>query len=520
MKLALDLYSGIGGWTLGMKLSNIENLQSFEWWNEANRTHNINFQTNHQEVDIRNLDVEKDLNFKTNIDFVVGSPPCTQFSYANRGGDGDIQDGLVDIYKFLEVVEFLKPKYWAMENVPRVAKIIKHEIEKGSLKRFRKLFSVIEVFDSADFGLPQHRKRMIAGDFPVDLLNSYKTQIPKINFSEVLKSLSAKKTIRDPNYGFEIPAVDVTELENEANLTDIETRINRDAKTFHTIYNNMSFPDKLDRPSRTITATCTRVSRESIIINSSNGFRRLNIREKGVLQGFPLTYQFYGNSYSSKNKMIGNAVPPILTYYIFQSMLETKTLELKHPRDSSYFHNIPNEKVKPSKLGMPNKKYPASRTFKFAVPHLRFGSGVRFELSNVAKTKWSFKFFYGSSKNIKSISLNNDLFKLIEPIILKNKTSNFEVTINDLIEEYKDYTSKGFQDVWVSQSENAVAFKFIDLVGSCVNEIVNSINWDKINDDLIPNIINEKNKKLTDNKESILTGFYLLSLLNTKVLSK
>ena len=169
---------------------------------------------------------------------------------------------------------------------------------------------------------------------------------------------------------------------------------------------------------------------------------------------------------------------------------------------------------------MPNKKYPASRTFKFAVPHLRFGSGVRFELSNVAKTMWSFKFFYGSSKNIKSISLNNDLFKLIEPIILKNKTSNFEVTIDDLIEEYKDYTSKGFQDVWVSQSENAVAFKFIDLVGSYVNEIVNSINWDKVNDDLIPNIINEKNKKLTDNKESILTGFYLLSLLNTKVLSK
>ena len=53
-----------------------------------------------------------------------------------------------------------------------------------------------------------------------------------------------------------------------------------------------------------------------------------------------------------------------------------------------------------------------------------------------------------------------------------------------------------------------------------MNEIVNSINWDKVNDDLIPNIINEKNKKLTDNKESILTGFYLLSLLNTKVLSK
>ena len=71
MKLAVDLYSGIGGWTLGMKLSDITNLQSFEWWNEANRTHNNNFHTEHQEVDIRKLDIQKDLNFKKDVDFVV-----------------------------------------------------------------------------------------------------------------------------------------------------------------------------------------------------------------------------------------------------------------------------------------------------------------------------------------------------------------------------------------------------------------------------------------------------------------
>lgn len=520
MKFAVDLYSGIGGWTLGMKLSDITNLQSFEWWKEANRTHNINFQTEHQEVDIRKIDIQKDLRFKKDVDFVVGSPPCTQFSYANRGGDGDIQDGLVDIYKFLEVVEYLKPKYWAMENVPRVANIIKHEIENGSLKRFKKLFTVIEVFDSADFGLPQHRKRMIAGNFPVDLLKSYKSQITKIIFDKVLKSLLDKTKIRDPNYDFDISSYDVTELDNEPNLTDIEIRINQDAKTFHTIYNKMSFPDKLDRPSRTITATCTRVSRESIIIKTTNGYRRLNIREKGVLQGFPITYQFYGNSYSSKNKMIGNAVPPILTYYIFQSMLETQVNKLKHPKDSSYFHNIPEEKAKPSKLGLPKKNYPKNRTFKFAVPSLRYGSGVRFELSNIPNAKWSFKFFFGSSKNIKSISLDNDLLKLLEPTILKNQTSDFEKSINEIIDEYQNYTSKGFQDVWVSTSENAVAFKFIDSVGSCVNKIIDSINWDKIDDNIIFKIINEKNKKLSDNKESVLTGFYLLSLLNNKVLKK
>ena len=58
-------------------------------------------------VDIRKLEL-KQLPNPEEVDFVVGSPPCTQFSYSNRGGSGDISDGLVDIFKFLEVVEYLK----------------------------------------------------------------------------------------------------------------------------------------------------------------------------------------------------------------------------------------------------------------------------------------------------------------------------------------------------------------------------------------------------------------------------
>ncbi len=50
MKYSIDLYSGIGGWTLGMKLSGVRNLASYEWWKESNQTHNLNFGTNHQDI--------------------------------------------------------------------------------------------------------------------------------------------------------------------------------------------------------------------------------------------------------------------------------------------------------------------------------------------------------------------------------------------------------------------------------------------------------------------------------------
>lgn len=522
MKNAIDLYSGIGGWTLGMKLSGINNVASFEWWHEANQTHNLNFGTNHKEVNIRNINVETDLNFVEKIDFIVGSPPCTQFSMANRGGNGDIKDGLVDIIKFLEVVEYLKPKYWAMENVPRVAKILEKELNGGSLSRFKKLFTVIEVVDAAEYGAPQNRKRMIAGNFPNHLFSSYKKNIPQISLGEVLENLN-KEIIQDPNYGYKIPKIEVTELENEVDLTVEEARINCDAKTFHPIYNGMSFPDKLNRPSRTITATCTRVSRESIIIKSETGYRRLNVRERGVLQGFPITYQFYGRTLNAKFKMIGNAVPPVLTYYIIQSMLEVCVDKILPPRCSNYHHEKPKFKAYTSKMGLPVRKYPAKRKFQFSVPNLRYGSGVRFELSNtpnIEPIEWSFKFYYGNSKKIMQIPLDIDIKNSLAPIVNTTKNHIFTDKIEKLSSEFSDYSPNKLQDIWISSTSNNEVFDFLDKIGEEVEEIINTIDISDINDDLIESLINEKNKKLIDNKKSLLVGFYLLSNLNQKIFKK
>jgi DNA (cytosine-5)-methyltransferase 1 len=522
MKFAIDLYSGIGGWTLGMKLSGIDSLASFEWWSEANQTHNLNFGTNHKEVNIRKIDVETDLSFEKPIDFVVGSPPCTQFSFANKGGNGNIQDGLIDIYKFLEVVEFLKPKYWAMENVPRVAGILEKELNEGSLQRFKPLVKHIKIVDSADYGVPQNRKRMVAGNFPNSLFESYKSKVQTKTLGDVLEALKTEVVV-DPNFGYEISRDEVTELDYEANLTPEETRINKDSKTYHPIYNKMSFPDKLGRPSRTVTATCTRVSRESIIIESENGYRRLNVREKGILQGFPITYQFYGKTLNSKFKMIGNAVPPVLTYFIFQSMLEVKLQDLKLPKDSEYYHEKPPFRAYESKLGLPARKYPANRKFQFAVPNLRYGSGVRFELSNNPKSEnneWSFKFFHGNSKNIKQILLNKEVRNILAPIINTSRNTIFTDCVVQLSLNYKDYNSEKLQEMWTSSNSDYEVFSFLDKIGDCVQDIIDKAELSEVNDDLIEAIVNEKNKKLEENKDSLLVGFYFLSSLNNKIFNQ
>ena len=308
---AIDLYSGIGGWTLGLKMAGIDVVQSFEYWPTAIETYNNNFRKNIKPTDLRAYDINTLPYNPGDIDIVVGSPPCTQFSYANRGGRGDIDDGLVDIKIFLSFVKKLNPKYWVMENVPRVKKILLSHMneEGGALNEYKSILknAEIKIIDCSEFGIPQKRKRMIAGNIDFDKLYTYKENLPTMPLWQVIGAFKEDENI-DPIYKNSVEIL--TDHMFEDSLDEETERINKSLKTKHPIYNKMSFPDDLNKPSRTITATCTKVSRESIIIKEGNkNYRRLTVRERATIQTFPIDFQFSGHSYSSKLKMIGECYP-------------------------------------------------------------------------------------------------------------------------------------------------------------------------------------------------------------------
>lgn len=528
---AIDLYSGIGGWTLGFRMAGIQVISSNEWWRDANHTHNMNFGTDHEEINIRELQLE-DLPNPDNIDYVIGSPPCTQFSFANKGGNGDIADGLIDIYKFLEIVEHMNPVYWAMENVPRVAKILKKEIsEGGSLFRFRELFGDIRIYDSSEFGVPQKRKRMIAGRLPFNLLESYREVTPRKSLGDVLEALNNDIVI-DPIYGKELNNQDVTDHIKEVPLSYEEARINKNSKTYHPIYNAMSFPDRWDRPSRTITALCTRVSRESIIIQDhESDLRRLTVRERGCIQSFPIDFHFYSNSYGGKLKMIGNAIPPILTFFIAQSMLEIESGNLIMPDQAENPLVIPAELPIYHSPDNRGAKYSWSRSFWMSIPNLRFGSGVRFELRNYhdkmnRNTSWHFNFFYGNSKNIKSKELDNNLFNRaaeIFNILIDN-------TLIELIDNYITYCNcidfNGLQKNWTNQDREITGpIELIDRIGdfsSQFKSLLDVVNIESkevikhfVENELRNNEGKFDNKKLIENSIDVYIGILMGSIFNS-----
>lgn len=448
---AIDLYSGVGGWALGLRLAGIEVVASYERWGIANETNFKNNCHQAQTVDIRRLELS---DLPSNIDIIVGSPPCTQFSYSNRGGSGDLADGLEDVIKFLTIVEYLKPKAWAMENVPRVARIIASEMREGGvLNRFKKLGFATHIFNTADFGVPQRRTRCIAGNFDVDLLASYQDQTGQPTLGDVVKALSANPVV-DPIFGLTMPVESLRDHVEESPLNAEEVRINRAAKTTHTVYNAMSFPDRLDRPVRTITATCTRVSRESIVIadpRKPDSVRRLTIRERASLQGFPITFQFYAKRYAHKQEMVGNAIPPAFTYYVAHALQGTPAKAVPPLAQAAVGMLCPSPSATDAVPDREGSRYFIHRRFRFAIPSLQLKSGVRFELTNGPSgepIQWGVDFYFGNSKSIISMDLDAKLHRHLMSILPAALADMLTPTLDDLRSFLKTVDVTNMQRIW------------------------------------------------------------------------
>ena len=253
--------------------------------------------------------------------------------------------------------------------------------------------------------------------------------------------------------------------------------MNREMKAFHPIYNNMAFPDSPNRPGRTVTATCTRVSRESIVIadpEKKGKFRRLTVRERACLQSFPFTYQFYGDSHSQKLKMVGNAVPPLLTFHIAHAMLGTHPDAMPKPSIAVGAFSLPSLLPKNTPPDSVGESYPKTRRFRAALPHLRFKSGVRFELANSfqeRKPAWNVSFYFGNSKNIQQLPLNESL----EREIAERGVYLPQEFIRPIAEKLSLTSASKLQDIW--NRRVAIGLHPYEIVDEIGNIAEKTIQW-------------------------------------------
>lgn len=183
----VSLFSGIGGFELGINNSNLECevVFSSEIDKYATASYLSNFKDNNLYGDITKID-EKDI---PDHDFLVAGFPCQAFSIAGkRMGFEDTRGTL-----FFDVARILKekqPRYFLLENVKNLIAHDEGKTFKTVIKTLNEIGYTIDftIINSVEAGLPQNRERT----YIVGILNYKPIENKKDNRNKAIDNL--KKT--------------------------------------------------------------------------------------------------------------------------------------------------------------------------------------------------------------------------------------------------------------------------------------------------------------------------------------
>jgi len=347
----IDLFCGCGGASLGLRLAGHKVVAAVDIDPIACKTYSKNLGLEPICDDLRYLSGYQILNkcdFKEGeIDIVVGCPPCQGFSSLRRTrypNGGDSRNGL--IRTFLERINEIKPKAVIFENVPGL-------VRGNGLSYFRFFINKIEkmgyktsweVINAADYGIPQHRRRVVA--LSVKDTDEPPPFPPKTHANPEVaeRDLSPWKTVRDaiadlppllpgeshpsiPNHVARKHTPRVLEIikavpKNGGSRRSLPSNLwlpchvklkKRKRRGAESVYGRMCW----DKPSPTITCRCTTPSSGRFIHPEQD--RAITPREAARLQTFPDDFVF-PKEFSHAERLIGNAVPAYLMVTLVKSL--------------------------------------------------------------------------------------------------------------------------------------------------------------------------------------------------------
>lgn len=319
---AIDLFSGCGGLSLGLKKAGFRVLAAIDNDSLANESYRKNhprtLQFEHDITKVSATGLMQRLGLRRGqLDLLAGCPPCQGFSRLRTlNGQRRPREPMNNlVFEFLRFVRVLRPKTIMMENVPGLTR-------NSRLKKFCKVLSKLgydwdyDVLDAADYGVPQRRRRMI-------LLASLYGPAPFAPKSRSLRTVRAAiaKLDRPGRSGDPVhdhPArrsADVRMLikkipRNGGGRTALPKQeqlpCHRKVDGFRDIYGRMAW----DEPAPTITGGCINPSKGRFLHPRQD--RAITLREAALLQGFPRRYFFSlkKGTYPAA-QMIGNAFPPM-----------------------------------------------------------------------------------------------------------------------------------------------------------------------------------------------------------------
>jgi DNA (cytosine-5)-methyltransferase 1 len=311
----ISLFAGAGGMDIGFEKAGFKTI----WANEYDKTIAPSYQkyfpdTNFDPRSIRDI---PDDDLPSKITGVIGGPPCQSWSEAGaRRGISDPRGEL--FFEYLRVIRRSKPAFFVAENVHGLI----HARNLDSFKQIIKLFETEgylvswKLLKASDFGVPQDRERVF-------IVGYHQSLGKKFEFPEPLKTKTTLREAIGDLVNLKIGATKKVKNHEfmDSGYSPIFLSRNRvrawDEQSFTILATDRHIPFHPQAPKM------VKVEGQDLrefAKGFESKYRRLTIRECARIQTFPDDYEFLYTNMRNAYKMIGNAVPVDLAYWVAKTI--------------------------------------------------------------------------------------------------------------------------------------------------------------------------------------------------------
>lgn len=162
-KIGIDIFSGVGGLSLGAENAGIKIAMAIEKDPIAVKT----YIKNHPHANVVCQDIREinPLDQIVKYPFIIfGGPPCQGFSTSNRKTRNLLNSNNHLFKEFVRFVDVLRPQWFLFENVEGITNFNKGETLKEIINDFNVLGykTCWDILYASDYGVPQHRNRFFS----------------------------------------------------------------------------------------------------------------------------------------------------------------------------------------------------------------------------------------------------------------------------------------------------------------------------------------------------------------------
>lgn len=336
-----DLFCGGGGFSLGFdQPERLNGLGQLEYHNIGfgkkrfktvyavdNYEHAVNTIGNNFDCEVDHSPIQdiSDFTQYNDCDVVIGGPPCQGFSQLNSKKTADLDDDRNELWRqYMLAVLDIKPDVFVVENVPR---FLDSTAGRGLVEMAEEhgYNTTVGVLNTADYGVPQYRKRafVVGSRVGVPFLPAPTTEQERTVRDAIgdLPRNPTNENLHDGRNFGKLTRDRMRSVPRDGNRKDIPRYLLPKCwKDYNGSGTDLFGRLDWNSPAVTIRTSFHKPMKGRHLHPEPGSERTITLREGARLQTFPDDFEFGTNYQVHIARLIGNAVPPKLSYHIAEAV--------------------------------------------------------------------------------------------------------------------------------------------------------------------------------------------------------